>query len=352
MISQSAEALRQGIREGVWADFLPGERALCDHLQVSRPTLRFALEILQREGVIAVSHGRRRRILEGPAVHRSETNRVCVLSEIPLHRMPPVSLFYLNELRRHLQDTHLELDILSPPGLDRRRDPGRLLDELVRTHPGACWLLTVTNREVQEWFQRHGPPALVAGTCYEGIRLPAFDIDYRAVCRHAAGAFLRRGHRRVLMVVPDRTTPAGQASEAGFEEGMRASRESGVLGPVLRHDGTPEDICRKFGALLERPGAPTGILVSKPLNVLTVFTLLLRSGYRMPGDVSLVSRDSDTFLDHLTPRLARYSFRRRNFGSRLSRLVLQLAKNGTLPYRSYRFIPGLEEGETLGEAKP
>jgi DNA-binding LacI/PurR family transcriptional regulator len=350
LISQTADAIRQGIREGVWTDFLPGERGLCDHLKVSRPTLRAAFEVLQREGVVSVSHGRRRKILKGTGVHRSETNRVCVLSEIPLHRMPPVSLFYLNELRRHLQDTHLQMDVLSPPGLERRRDPDALLDKLVRDHPGACWLLTVTNREVQEWFLRNGVPSLVAGTCYEGVNLPSFDIDYQAVCRHAAGAFVRRGHRRVLMVVPDRATPARDASEAGFQEGMTVSNEPGVRSQVLRHDGTCEDICRKLGVHLRQPEAPTGILVCKPLNVLTVFTYLQRSGFRMPENISLVSRDSDTYLEHLTPRLTRYSFRRRNFGSRLSRMVLQLAQSGALPYRPYRFIPGLEDGETLGEA--
>ncbi len=265
--------------------------------------------------------------------------------------MPPVSLFYLNELHRHLQDTDLQMDVLSPPGLTRKKDPAALLDKLVRDHPGACWVLTVTNRAVQEWFMRNGVPSLVAGSCYEGITLPSFDIDYQAVCRHAAGLFVSRGHRRVAMVLPDKPTPAGEASESGFEEGMAMSNESGVQGLVLRHDGTCWDLCQKLSALLERPEAPTGILACKPLNVLTVLTLLQRSGYRLPEDISLVSRDSDTYLGYLTPNVTRYSIRRRNFGSRLSRLVLQLAQTGALPYRPCRFIPGLEEGETLGEAK-
>ena len=51
---QTVDALREGMANGIWKGFLPGERELCSFLQISRPTLRAALEIVEREGLIAV----------------------------------------------------------------------------------------------------------------------------------------------------------------------------------------------------------------------------------------------------------------------------------------------------------
>ena len=48
LIAQAAEAIRQGIREGLWRDHLPGERQLPARLTVSRPTLRLALDVLRK----------------------------------------------------------------------------------------------------------------------------------------------------------------------------------------------------------------------------------------------------------------------------------------------------------------
>src|SRR5262245_37923209 len=62
LANQVAEVLRRDLRGGAWDEFLPGENDLCDRFQVSRVTMRAALDVLRREGLIEVSQGRRRRI--------------------------------------------------------------------------------------------------------------------------------------------------------------------------------------------------------------------------------------------------------------------------------------------------
>ena len=70
LVSQAADILREQLAAGLCGDILPGERALCARLQVSRPTLRAALETLRREGWLEVSQGRRRRIHPPYRKHR------------------------------------------------------------------------------------------------------------------------------------------------------------------------------------------------------------------------------------------------------------------------------------------
>ena len=47
---QTLEVVREGIAAGLWKNQLPGERELSRRLQVSRPTLRTALKLLDRVG--------------------------------------------------------------------------------------------------------------------------------------------------------------------------------------------------------------------------------------------------------------------------------------------------------------
>src|SRR5688572_21126130 len=100
LVSQTAGILRDQINAGAWAGALPGERELCTQLHVSRPTLRAALELLRREGWIDVSHGRRRQIRKNPKRSRLLVSKcVVILTPVPLHRMPPFVICWMDELR-------------------------------------------------------------------------------------------------------------------------------------------------------------------------------------------------------------------------------------------------------------
>ena len=56
---QTASAIKKAVGEQVWQEFLPSERRLCDMFQVSRPTIRTALQQLAKEGLIEIRQGRR-----------------------------------------------------------------------------------------------------------------------------------------------------------------------------------------------------------------------------------------------------------------------------------------------------
>lgn len=57
--AQVLEILRHGLRMHEWSERLPPEKVLSAQLQVSRSTLRAALEMLRREGkshLVAIRH--------------------------------------------------------------------------------------------------------------------------------------------------------------------------------------------------------------------------------------------------------------------------------------------------------
>ncbi len=347
LVIQTIDILRQRIARREWHSVLPGERALSESLQISRPTLRLALDVLEAEGRIKTAQGRSRMIVrekEETAAERKVS--VGLVSQDPPHLMAPTSIFYLNELRRHLQEAGLQLTVFANRKL-ANRNPRNALTAFLDESRVSCWVLLAVNETVQRWFAENHLPAIVAGSAYPGLHLPSLDIDYGAVCRHAAGVFLRHGHRRLAILVPNSDIPGDRTSEAAFLKAIEEAGRDRASGAVFRHDGSRDAIVRVLDRAFARREPPTGLLVCRPLHVLTAVTVLLSRGLAMPGAFSLISRDSDTYLNCVYPDIARYSYRRRTFAHRLARLVIQLANSGSLPKREHRLIPQFHAGATV-----
>jgi DNA-binding LacI/PurR family transcriptional regulator len=146
---------------------------------------------------------------------------------------------------------------------------------------------------------------------------------------------------------------SGLAGDLACEESFRRAVESGLQARdgevcVVHHDGTPQNMHRRLNALFRRRHPPTGILVTGPKYTLGTLSFLLQRGFRLPDDVSLISRDSDPYLSFAMPTVARYSVDPGIFARKMSRIILRLAQGGTLPPQSHRVTPIFVPGETLG----
>mgnify|MGYP001595865554 CR=1 FL=1 len=201
---------------------------------------------------------------------------------------------------------------------------------------------------MQQWFLTHSIPTLVIGSCHASVRLPSLDFDYRSVCRHAAGVFLSKGHRRIALIVPDLGLAGDLASEQGFLEAAGPHGRGGDARlAVVRHNGTASDLYRMLDPLFDSPEPPTALVVAKPNHVLRVVFYLLRRGLSVPGKVSLISRDQDSlFSDDSTP-IAHYRFDDKVYSHRLVRLILKLASTGHLPTEPNLICPRFFAGSTV-----
>jgi DNA-binding LacI/PurR family transcriptional regulator len=351
LAAQVAACLRTAITEGRWREWLPAERALAETLHVSRCTLRLALEQLAREGTVRAEHGAGHRILAArPARAAAPSRDVALLTPEPLERLRPWQTLWIDELRALLAEQGGRLSII--PGRAFGRDePGPALARLVRQRPHGCWVLLLASAGCQRWFAQRAIPAVVAGTCHEGVDLPYRDLDHRATCRHAAGLLLGRGHRRIALVCP-RTRFAGDLeSEVGFLEGVSRGRHDEAKGVICRHDGTPAGLLRALGLLMGGPARPTGLVVVNAHHSLTVVSGLARQGWRVPEDVSVLSRDDDPFLSFLVPPLARYAAQPREFARSVVRPVMELLEGGPAAVRAAWSMPRFESGASVASLR-
>ena len=273
-------------------------------------------------------------------------SRVGFLTPVPLHRMPPFMMFCVDGLRERLADEGFELQICVSHAVELRR-PENVLERLRGEVSAAAWVLFRSSEPVQRWFAGHSQPCVVAGSCFPQCLLPSIDLDYRAICRHGAGFFRTKGHRRMALLLPNGGAAGDKASAAGFLEGSRRASADGE-GIVLQHNETVADVCRKVDGLLGGPQPVTALLVARAGYALTVLTHLQRRGLRLPEDVALISRDDDTAFDFVTPSIARYTCNPMTFARRLSRIVLQLARERSAPPRQTLLMPEFLRGATAG----
>lgn len=305
------------------------------------------MEVLQREHLVEVAHGRRTRVLAKPTARTPVSLTVGLLSPEPLHLMPPFVMLWVDELRGQLAAEGHLLQILVGRAGFGRKNPARALETLVAGTPAAAWVLYQATEAMQRWFSEKNLPCVVVGSSFPGTDLPAVDRDYRAACRHAVGVFAGRGHKRIALLIRREQLGGDIESERGFLEGLETSASRGVSGTVCKHDGTNAGLCAKVDDLLAARPRPTAILVARSAPALTVLTHLLRSGVKVPQDMALVCRDDDTFLDSTEPRMARYEVSPADFAKRVHRMVVSMVQEGVVREGNVRVMPTFTKRESV-----
>lgn len=348
LVSQAASALREGIQSGVWSKRLAGEHQLCARLQVSRVTLRAALAQLEREGLVKSRQGRCREIFGARAegIRGPKSKRVVLLTPMPLEVMERFALCWIDDLRRRLNEAGYHLEVEKCRSCFSAR-PEPALGDLVNRLDSPGWVIYQTTARIQQWFFEQALPGVIIGSRHAGVNLPSVDLDYRAVCRHAGGLLLARGHRRMAFLNPKSELAGDKESEVGFLEAVGDAQVSGADAWVIHHNGTLKGICHQLDTHLRRTPRFTALLISHPKHVLTVLGHLNRRGVRVPQDVALIARDNESFLDHVLPSVARYAVSPREVSHRVSRLVLDMVRRGIPRRRHYRLMPQFVTGESL-----
>jgi LacI family transcriptional regulator len=349
LVSQAVSILRNSIEQGLWQEWLPGERQLCESLQVSRNTLRAALEQLKREGLIDSRHGAGNRINVRPKTRAGtlRSHDVAFLTPDPLEQLRPMQTLWIDEMRAMLSERGCRMHVFHGRQYFRT-NPGPALQKLLKQNPHGCWVLMLSDEKTQRWFEQNRVPCVVAGSVYAGIDLPFRDLDHRAMCRHAVGVMLAAGHRKVALVIQKSRRAGDLASEAGFLEGVRQSSQPGAEAVITPHDATVSGIANALRRLMDQRPAPTALLVANPNHYLTIVSRLSQMGRQVPQQISVVSRDEDPFLSYLLPSPARYVTSAHTLAKSLLRPVLELLEGGGVTHRAIRIMPDFIRGDSLG----
>jgi DNA-binding LacI/PurR family transcriptional regulator len=347
--SQVAVQLREEIAKGTWREWLPAERSLCRLVQASRNTLRVALEQLKHEGVLETARGLGTRVVAAPApaVGHSGPKSVGVLIPEPIGSVRPMIALWIDELKDLLMEEGSRLRLHEGPQY-YQTNPSRALERLVAQYPHDAWVLVLSSEAMQQWFTRRQVPCLVAGSTYPDVSLPHCDLDYRAICRHAAGVLLRLGHRRIGLLNRESRRAGDVDSELGLLEGVRAASRLEAVAEIAYHRDDVDSVARALKRLFDRREPPTALVVCNSYAYLAAASLLAQRGLRIPDDVSLISRDDDPFLRSLAPAPARYVVSPHATAKRMIGPILRLINREPITRLSPPLIPKFFAGKSVG----
>jgi len=348
LVDQVVAYIRSAIANGEWHDWLPSHRKLEKDLQVSRNTIMAAFVELKNEGIVEVVSNRGYRVARSPATAKAvrRTSAVAVLLPEPLSRMRPNVGLWVDSLRAIMADAGVRFHVIVNPAAYRARSASAV-ERLVSSYNVACWVVLRGTREFQRRIAEARLPCVIAGSCNPGVKLPAVDIDFRSVARHATNLLLTRGHRHIAMM-RDVTVEGGERySEEGFRAAMKAHDAPGVRTAVVPFKADVDQLIRAVETCLERPNRPTAMLVTQSYFYLTVAGAVRSAGFRIPEDVSLISLTDDVFFDYVRPKPACYIFDPDAFARKVSRAALKVIKGLPVPPTTQYIIPNFERGESI-----
>lgn len=349
LAQQVADAITRNIEDGTWAERLPPERYLARSLQVSRRTLRSAIEILRKEKVLFTKAGLGSHIAGSRRVKTGGPSRrmvVGLLMPETFDHMKPSTMVFIDELRTLFYGKGFRLEVQVGHRYYSNR-PAAALTELTTRHPADGWILVYSNPSNQSWFKAQKIPVVIAGTASEKLDLPDVDLDMFAACRHAANLFVQKGHRRLALVIEDPHLPNEKRSEEGFCEGARLLGEARVRTKTWRCPSELPRIRQLAERLIRGPDAASAVLVTNAYQYLALFSVLTRMGVKVPGDISLISRNDEHFFQFLEPEPARYTCAPRTRAKAVRSALLRAIEGEHLPKRHFWLVPDFIAGATV-----
>lgn len=348
LVAECVRVMQLRIGAGEWPNLLPGERRLAEVLHVGRDTIRLALQQLERDGLLSPADaGSRRRILalgRGLPGAASGEFKIGLLAHRRLEQLPQPMLLEVDRIRDALADKGGSLEVFAPAWYEQR-NPAKRLEEMVNEERCRAWILLRSSAAVQGWFMKSKAPVLIRGYPHPGIELPHLDVDWEATARHAAGMLWRKGHRRVLVLLPEQPL----MGVAAAVEGVKSLGEPGFEVHEMIENGSSLGVARTLGRALNLKFPPTAIITTRPRQAATALTWLASQGLRVPRDLSLVTLAWEPFLDHLLPEISGYRVDPEAVAKLVVRRLERLAAGDSNPGGNAWITPEVVRGASVAK---
>jgi DNA-binding LacI/PurR family transcriptional regulator len=154
----------------------------------------------------------------------------------------------------------------------------------------------------------------------------------------------------VAFIVPNIGAAGDLASEEGFLEAVVSRRNSyDVHAKAVRFEGSATNLNFRLDDLFDGPFPPTALLVAKPRDVVVILIHLQKRGLTVPHAISLIARDHDGIFES---SISHYAFSAESYAQRLSRLMLQIGRQGYLAPKRHLIFPSYVDAGTVVQAPP
>jgi DNA-binding LacI/PurR family transcriptional regulator len=339
-----AASLREDIQNSRWGDLLPGEQQLANELDVSRNTIRRALQALEKEGVLGGrGHGRSRSITAtGAAMAMQRPLRIAILRHDTVNSENPQATMVLANVKSSLEAAGYGVIDNHRSQVELKHHVPRIAQQLTTTGADA-WLIQGGTRPLLEWCAAQETPCLALYGRTEGLPLARTGPDTVMAYGTATRELIKLGHRRIVSIVREgfRKPPLG-GCELAFMNELKASGIPTSTYNLPEWEETPAGFYRLLENLFHKT-PPTALLIDETCWFLAALAFLVSRGIRVPEQVSLVSGECESILDACYPQFAHMHWDNRLIVRRVVRWVDAVRKGKAdrkISNIAAEFVPG------------
>jgi len=322
-VTPKYERLREFIMAQIQAGHLQaGQALLSEHqiarsLRLARSTVRQAMTLLERDGLVKRIHGRGTYIHEEAMqrLHRGQNLLALLLPESEMEFYPAFQKHFAAAATAQHHQLVVCNSTVSP------RELVSTMERLIRLDVSGVAFVPPSNsslilRSLRTLRERQIPVVC----CYRPVadsEIPVLSLPFEEIGRMAGELISRRGHRRVLFCAADQ--PDTEAwTERGFRAGMGPGAEVTTLRlhfSARRAFHCEAAVSREVDRLFGNGQSPTAIFCTfDPLAEL-FYLVLSKKGLRVPEEVSLVGFGGLQRTGALAQRLTSIAIDESQFGS-------------------------------------
>jgi len=310
---------------------LPSESVLAKKLGISRVTLRHALGILTKKGLLVSYRGK------GSFVQLSETNRytqnktVGFISSYDLEKgeQNPFLMFLLQGVKNKLEG-RVKLLLLS-------RKEGNLAELYHGNHLDAMLIISPSKKEIKDINKlplQFIPHVIVSSSfnAYRKNKLVFVDSDNIEGACKAVNYLTSLGHMRIAYIgaVPQQSNSIDRLK--GYK---KALREKGIEfdTSLVYEDSDGHYLERAYDAtkeILETRDPPTAIFAGGFELALRTIKAIRKTGLKIPDDISVIGFDDFGMCDYISPTLTTVKQPLYELGEKAAEKILEWINNGNV----------------------
>ena len=317
---------------------IPSERDLSMKLEVSRTTVRNAIQELTTRGMFDRKIGQGtfvcRRLGAGQSAKPSAkgTFGYVICKERSLRKPISSEAFYFDVFAGIEEESvrsgrHMLFSYLDERNADEVAAFRSFLDKV-----DGLVIEEARDPAFLDMIERSGVPAALLAPTATHERLDCVTMDIGAGVRKAIRFMTGLGHERIGIVNGPLSLESARVRFAAWKEEMRTM--GGALDESLACGGegwSAEAGYAAMDALIERRHDVTAVFCANDLLAVGALSALAKRGLRVPEDVSVVGFDDSELARHSAPSLTTMRIYSREMARSAVRRVLERIEGGALP---------------------
>lgn len=320
---------------GTAAFAIASEHQLCERFNISRVTVRLALNDLENRGLIYRKHGK------GTFAHGHSTrvyrNLGFLLKSAHATEHRPIA-----EMVRGAQTVMAPLRssilLISTP-------PEQWRPEKASSLGGVIVLPQDVTEEDLAILKDRNLPFLIVGESH--LTGPRLILGQREAARRMTEQLLQLGHRRIALLTGfDLCLDASK--RMGVHDALKAAGLDPSQAPEFSAHGLESDIFQAARELLKLHPRPTAVVAfDDSLGSILSFQARRQEGIQVPSELSIVSFHDWPYLNFIEPALTTVRFEFFTAGQRAAEALNHAALTGQA-VENISFPPTYRPGQTIG----